>query len=777
VKILSNRIARKIFISGIVQGVGFRPFIYRLAKKFKLKGYVRNLGGSEVEVLIEGPKILVEEFIRSINIEKPRAAKIESLVVEEAAPIGANDFVILKSDKKAKLYSMIPPDFGVCEYCLSEVLDPNSRHYRYPFNSCAWCGPRFSIIEKLPYDRENTSMRDFPLCEDCMREYTDPTNIRRFHIQGISCPKCGPKVWLATTDGEKIEVDDPITEAAKLVDEGYIIAVKGLGGFHIAALATDDDVVLKLRKRKRRRYKPFALMALDIEVAQQIVEIDSKAREILESPEKPIVLLPEKDDSSVSKYVAPGLDKQGVMLPYTPLHYLLLKDTRDRFLIMTSGNKKGKPMCTDEQCAITRLSGIVDFFLFHNRRIINRVDDSVVRFTDGELTFLRRSRGYAPVWIRLPFKLNKKIIAFGAELQNAGAVGFDDKVVLTQFIGDTDEIENLDYLNRALKFFSSVYEIDPSEAILVADKHPRYASRLLAEKWAHQYKSKLVHIQHHYAHIVSVLAEKKFPLDSKVIGIAIDGLGYGDDGQIWGGEIFVASYKEYIRVGHLEYHYMPGGDLAVIYPIRMVISILSKFMEEEEIIQFLKKRNLIKGLRKGVPELKIVFKQLATAPRTSSLGRVLDAASHLLNICYERTYEGEPAIKLEAAAKNGRLISELLEIPIKTNNGKIIIQTSKLFENLVNNLHNSKNDLAYTIQLGLGLALGRVASDVATRYGIDHIVVSGGAAVNSYIVKGIKTMAKEKELTVLLPNKVPAGDGGIALGQVAIAGAKLLENS
>ena len=445
--------AKRILISGIVQGVGFRPFVYRLASKFNLNGYVRNLGGSEVEIYVEGTLNFIEAFILALKKEKPPSAKIDSIIIEDTLPIGVNEFKILRSGTVSKLYSMIPPDFGICEHCLSEILDPESRYYQYPFNSCAWCGPRFSIIERIPYDRENTSMNDFPLCEDCMREYTDPNNIRRFHIQGISCPKCGPRVWLTSKNGEAIETNDPIKEVAKLLDEGYIVAVKGLGGFHIASLASDDEVVMKLRKRKRRRYKPFALMALNIEVTRKIVEVDEKSKEILLSPERPIILLPEREDSPVSKHVAPGLDKQGVMLPYTGLHYLLLMNTRDKFLIMTSGNKRGKPMCTDEDCAFKRLSEIADFFLLHNRRIINRVDDSVIRFTDGELTLIRRGRGYAPLWIKIPFKLKKKIVAFGAELQNAGAVAFDDKVVLTQFIGDTDEVENLSYLEKTLRFF------------------------------------------------------------------------------------------------------------------------------------------------------------------------------------------------------------------------------------------------------------------------------------------------------------------------------------
>jgi len=769
---LENLEAVKIYISGIVQGVGFRPFIYRLAVKHGLKGYVRNLGGSEVEVHVEGFKEDIDAFLNAVPKEKPPPAKIEEIRIKKSLFMGYKEFEIQSSGKKAKFYSMIPPDFGICEHCITEILDPNSRHYRYPFNSCAWCGPRFSIIEKLPYDRENTSMRDFPLCEYCESEYNDPDNIRRFHIQGISCPICGPKIWLETVDGEKLDIKDPLKEAAKLIDEGYILAIKGLGGFHIASLATIDDVVLELRRRKKRRNKPFALMTLDIETASRLVELNRKAINLLNSPEKPIVLLDEREDSPVSRFVAPGLDKQGVMLPYTGIHYLLLMETRDRFLIMTSGNRKGKPMCTDIKCAKARLSDIVDFFVFHNRRIINRVDDSVLRFTNGQVTFLRRSRGYAPAWIHLPFKLRRPVIAFGAELQNVGAVGFDDKVILTQYIGDTDEIENLNYLNRALKFFVDVYGIDINEAILVTDKHPNYSSRILAERWSAENGSELLRVQHHVAHIVSVMAEKKLKIGSEVVGIAIDGLGYGDDSNIWGGEIFVMSYNHYERIGHLEYHEMPGGDLSVIYPLRMLISILSKKMNFRSIIRLINEHKIGDKRTRKYPE--VVLRQLEKAKKTSSLGRVLDSISCLLGICCERTYEGEPAIKLEAAAKNGVLINEFLEIPIKRINGKKVIITSELIMEIIDNINKRKRDLAYTAQIALGRALGRVAREYAERRGLEHVVVSGGAAVNNYIIKGIKEIIENDNLKLLLPNKVPAGDGGLALGQVAIAGAKYL---
>ena len=349
-------------VSGIVQGVGFRPFVFRIARKAGVHGYVRNMGGSEVEIRLEGEENSIAEFLKLLLLEKPPPAKIEEFTLSEDYPTWIGEFRILPSQKGAQLYSMIPPDIAVCEDCLREVYDPKDRHYRYAFNSCAWCGPRFSMIESIPYDRPNTAMRDFPLCDECREEYENPEDIRRFHAQGISCPACGPRLWLEDSSGRRVDTGDPISEAARLIDSGAVVAIKGVGGYHIACLATDDAVVEGLRKRKRRPEKPFALMALDLETARKHVEVDDVAESLLTSPERPIVLLPKRAGSPISDLVAPGLDTIGVMLPYTPLHHMLLSRTEDRILIMTSGNPVGKPMCTSEDSARRRLSGIVDYF-------------------------------------------------------------------------------------------------------------------------------------------------------------------------------------------------------------------------------------------------------------------------------------------------------------------------------------------------------------------------------------------------------------------------------
>lgn len=755
-------------VSGIVQGVGFRPFVFRIARKAGVHGYVRNMGGSEVEIRLEGEESSIAEFLKLLLLEKPPPAKIEELTLSEDYPTGIGEFRILPSQKGAQLYSMIPPDIAVCEDCLREVYDPEDRHYRYAFNSCAWCGPRFSMIESIPYDRPNTAMRDFPLCDECREEYENPEDVRRFHAQGISCPACGPRLWLEDSSGRRLDTGDPISEAARLIDSGAVVAIKGVGGYHIACLATDDSVVEELRRRKRRPEKPFALMALDLETAREHVEVDEVAESLLTSPERPIVLLPKRAGSPISDLVAPGLDTLGVMLPYTPLHHMLLSETRDRILIMTSGNEHNKPMCTSEEDARQRLSLFVDYFLHHNRRIVNRVDDSVVRFTAGRVTMLRRGRGYAPVWVRLPAQLERPVIAFGAELQTAGAVAFSNKAVLTQFIGDTDEFENLDYMDRALRFFCETYDIDPSEAILVADMHPAYGTRRLAEAWAREHDAEVRLMQHHHAHVASVMVEVRVPPGSRVVGVAVDGLGYGDDGQLWGGEVLIASYGGYERFGHLAPQPMPGGDLAARYPVRMLIGILSTFMSDSEIIELLRERSLLPGLPRGEVEAEVAISQARDpqTPKISSVGRTLDAISAFLGLCFERTYEGEPAMKLEAAARGGRPVDGL-EAPLS---GRGVVDTSRLLESLIERIDSfGVADLAFSTIRAIGLALGELAAKAASSLEANFVAVSGGAAVNSILIEGMEDALAQAGLELKLNSKVPPGDGGIALGQVAFA--------
>ena len=737
--------------------MGFRPFVFRQAARLGLAGYVRNMGGSEVEIWVEGDAAAVEKFLTTLRAEKPPPLELEMLSVAWAQPRGFTRFEIRDSGEQVVERSQIPPDIGVCEDCLREVLDPGSRWYRYPFNSCAWCGPRFSMMRGVPYDRQNTAMNEFPLCDDCLREYRDPGDARRFHAQGISCPRCGPRLSLLDSDGREVPCDDPLQEAARLIEGGSIVAVKGVGGFHLAALASDDEVIAELRRRKQRPQKPLAVMALDADVVEKIARPTEAHLRLLASPARPIVLVPKREGSPLSELVAPGLSEVGVMLPYTPLHYLLLSETSDRFLVMTSGNRKGLPICKGPE-ALIQLRGIADYYLVHNREIVNRVDDSVVRLTDGEPQVIRRSRGYAPRWVRLPFRLGAEAVALGAHLDNAGAVAFEDKVVLTQYVGDVDNLENAEFLLSSIEFLSKCYRLKPQ--LVASDKHPGYVTTQLARRLAESAGIPHVLIQHHHAHVASAMATHGVPHDGEVVGVAMDGIGYGDDGRLWGGEVMIATYTGYRRLGHLEYLPLPGGDRATLYPARILAGVLSRELGPEGAVRTLASLGLINAFPGGLQEAEAAAQGAARAPLSSSVGRFLDAVSALLGVCWARTYEGEPAQKLEAAARGGGL-GDGLAFDVE---GGVIITSDFLLQLAEARGRHSVRDLAYTTLFRLGEALGAVVLEAAGDLKLPA-VASGGAAVNDYIVKGLKRALG----AILLPKGVPAGDGGIALGQAVIA--------
>lgn len=763
--------AVRLWVSGVVQGVGFRPFVYRIARETGVSGYVRNVGGSGVEIIVEGEAEKVDEFIHLLQTRKPEKARIDKFSATSIEPRGYTCFEIMESDVSASFRSIIPPDFAICGDCLNEILS-DTRWRNYPFNSCANCGPRYSMLYRVPYDRENTSMRDFPMCNDCLRDYSDPDNVRRFHAQGISCPACGPSVYLVDCKGGfQVGGLEAVIEAAKLIDDGCIVAVKGLGGYHIAASAVDDDVVALLRRRKNRPTKPFAIMCLNADVASLLVELTSPTLELLESPMRPILLLPMRGDVPVSPLVAPNLKKLGVFLPYTGLHYLLLSFTKQRYTIMTSGNIYNEPMCTRDDEALEKLADIVDFFLMHNREIVNRVDDSVVRFTDQKPTMLRRGRGYAPQWIQIPFKTEREVVAFGAMLQTAGAVAFDDKIVLTQFIGDVDGYTSFTDLEKYLNTLVTSYGITLESAVNVCDLHPLYPSTLLAEEWSRRFGSELLRVQHHWAHTAAVMAEHGV-VDEEVVGISVDGVGYGVDGTAWGGEVVLADYSSFKRVGCLKPQKMPGGDRAVEYPARMLAGILSEKLTVEELRMVFRELGLVeKGFRRGWEEFELVLRNIEnTVARTSSTGRVLDAVSAMLGFCTHRSYEGEPAIVLE---DNSKPTEEKIR-PRITNGDIHVVDSTDIVLQALELVRNGadRREVGYMVQYAVGFGLGRIAG-IYSR-GRRYVVLSGGASVNTYLVEGVKDALQDTGLTILLPSQAPAGDGGIALGQAAIAAYRTL---
>ncbi|MEM4731739.1 MAG: carbamoyltransferase HypF [Desulfurococcaceae archaeon] len=747
------RRAKKIFFVGVVQGVGMRPFLKITADKLGVFGYVRNLGGGEVELHIEGEGEAVEKFIEEFLQNRPEVMYVEELKIMDTDPRGFDSFVIMESAASTTAISIVPPDFAVCENCLREVLEGDHRRRGYVFNSCSYCGPRFSVLYALPYDRENTSWRDYPMCVECRREYESPAvgGLRRYFYQGQSCKHCGPSLYLLNKNGDVIKVDDPVAEAAKLIEEGHIVAIKGVGGYHLAALATDDDVVATLRIRKKRPTQPFAIMALGVEIASRLVELTPRAVAILKSPQRPIVLLPKVEDSPVSPLVSPNLDKEGVFLPYSPLHFLLLSKTRDKFLIMTSCNTHGSPMCRDLDCVLKL--GVADYVLDHTLKIVHRVDDSVVRFTNGEVVFLRRSRGYVPLWVKIPKRLKRPAVAFGADLQNTGAVAVEDKVVLTQHIGDLDNVETAEELEQELSWLMSTYRV--RDSVYVCDVNPVYFSTKLCRKWAAS-TGDVFYIHHHYAHALTAAAD--WGEENCFISIVIDGVGYGPDGNAWGGEVLSICGEEFKRLAHLTYVPMPGGDAATYYPARMAISYLSRFLREEEVLTALRKTGLLKGLPHGEVEARVVFRQLNNSILTSSVGRFLDAVSALLGLVYYRSYEGEPAIVLESYARGGSDLGWRTEVKGGVVDSVVLFQ--KVYESLETGTR--VRDIAYTVQYALGVALGEAACGVEDKY----VYLSGGAGVNDYIARGILDTLKKCRKDLRLPRRVPLGDGGIALGQI-----------
>ncbi len=770
-----------IYCSGVVQGIGFRPFVYRIAVKHGLTGYVLNLGDAGVEIVVEGLKSNIKRFLKSLNDEKPPLAYYSDLKINWEPYTGEfNEFVVKPSEKKSKVkgVSYIPPDIALCEECKKELFNPLDRRYMYPFIVCSHCGPRFTVIEDLPYDRERTSMRDFPMCEECEKEYTNPLD-RRYHAEPTCCPKCGPHMTLYDKDGEVIDITNPIREAAKLIEEGYILAIKGIGGTHLAVKTTEDEPVIILRKRRRRPQRPFALMSKDISTIERFAVVTEKEKELLLSYRRPIVLLEKKEPFPLSEYLAPKLDTIGVMLPYSGIHEILMYYIKEPALVMTSGNYPGEPMAITNEAAFKQLKNIADYFLLHNRRIVNRNDDSVVKLIENEPIFLRRSRGYVPEPIEVPFLRNDdfNVIGVGPELNVTFTILKGKYAYISQHIGDVENLEMINFLQTAIENFKRITVTKELHAV-VSDYHPMFYTTKFAETLSKELGIPHLKIQHHFAHVVSLLAEHKVNPEEEVIAITADGFGLGDDGNAWGGEILLADYQKYKRVAHLAYVPMPGGDLATKYPIRMVAGILSKVLDEEENKEILMK--YADSFRFGEKEIDVVLKQISSSintPLTSSLGRFLDAVSTILGICNLRTYEGEPAIKLEAAGVRGKILDTTLDdVYIKNSPLGLELDTPNFLLNVIELLDNGKikvNDIAATVQYKIGKALGEIAVELAERYGVQKILFTGGVAYNRLITEAIHQVVKKSKMAFLRHIKVPPGDGGISFGQAVYGKIKL----
>jgi len=716
----------KIFIQGIVQGVGFRPYIYRIAKENNLLGSVKNIG-SGVEIIIND-----KNFIQKLT-DLPPLAKITNHTIEEyKTKIQINDFKILKSTI-SQGETTLPADIFMCNDCLKELKDKKDRRYDYYFITCTNCGPRFSMIQDYPYDRPLTSMNEFKMCTKCKKEYTHPLD-RRYHAQTIACKDCGPKLLLLKNkqniSGKSDK--DTIKKAIDIIKSGEAVSIKGIGGFHICSLSNKTSVQ-KVRKMLNRPNKPFAVMTKDTDMAKKFAYISNKEEQLLTSPQRPILVLKKKKD--IYKDIS-ELDSIGVMLPYTALHYLMF-DFINKPLLMTSCNIPGEPVSTTEK--------IGKYFLTHERKIVNRCDDTVLKIIQNQTFYLRRSRGYAPIPVKLPIKC-KDTIAVGAELNNMICTAKKNKCYLSQYIGNTSKYETFNFLKETINQFIKLTRLKPK--IIACDLHPQYNSTIYAKQIAEKYNAKLIQVQHHKAHIASVAAEHNL---TDYIGIATDGLGYGDDGKIWGGEIFkVNKGNKFTRIGHLEDQPQIGGDTATIYPKKMLFGILSKILDEKQLIKY----NLFNE-KESILYLKMLENK-TNVPLTSSAGRILDATSALLGICDKRTYDGRPAMILESIATKALDFEPI----IKKQNGKKILMTTPLFEYLINNLDKDKGQLAATSQMYIAKGLLEIAKQENKN---SPIVSSGGVAYNKMISEYMI------QNNVIFNKEIPCGDGGICYGQAYLA--------
>jgi len=760
-------VARRLEASGIVQGVGFRPFVYQLAKKYDLKGDVANTS-SGVTIYIEGALSNIESFSQDLAQKNPPLSCITKISVYPEAVKDIKRFTIAKSKNSIGKSALISPDVSVCDDCLRELFDPADRRYLYPFINCTNCGPRYTIINDVPYDRPKTSMKHFKMCKRCQAEYDDPEN-RRFHAQPNACALCGPHVALYDNGRRKVETERPIEKTAALLKQGFILAIKGLGGYHLAADAENSAAVTFLRKRKHREEKPLAVMSVNLKCIRRYADIKPEEQALLTSIQRPIVLLKKKQPGSpdfkpLADEVAPGNRYFGAMLPYTPLHYLLLNQglTGQDFaaLVMTSGNMSEEPIAIDNDDAFKRLSGIADYFLVHNRDIYLRSDDSIIRRSAGAVRFIRRSRGYIPA----PVFLRKKvmpILACGAELKNTICLTKEDRVFLSQHIGDLENLATYEFFQMTIRHMKRILDIRPE--IIACDLHPDYMSTRYAME---QDRVEKVQVQHHHAHIVSCMAENR--LDGDVIGLSFDGTGYGTDGAIWGGEILVADEEKFTRKAHIYYVPMPGGAVAIKEPWRMAVSYLYDTFGEEffnfnlEPIKKIdkKKLNII---------VEMILKKV-NSPLTSSLGRFFDSVASIVGIRNHVHFEGQAAMELEMAADEKSRESYDYEW-VSGDVYKVLPQP--IIRGVVKDIKDGVNisEISSKFHFTLVRLYSDLCETIRKETELKRVVLSGGVFQNSLLLTGLAQALEERGFKVFTHKLVPANDGGISLGQAVVAAA------
>jgi hydrogenase maturation protein HypF len=767
---------RGVKVRGVVQGVGYRPFVYRLALEEGLAGFIGN-DTDGVTIEIEGPEERLEAFLDRLQTEAPPLSRIDSVTVRELAVVGDSGFRIVASEVLGRVSTGIPADAATCPDCLRELLDPRDRRYRYPFLNCTNCGPRFTITRRIPYDRPQTSMAKFTMCPECQREYDDPLN-RRFHAQPNACWVCGPRVWLAQTDGsDSASGDEAVEQTIQLLTAGKIVAIKGIGGFHLSVDANNQAAVMRLRERKRRYGKPLAVMVRDLEAARLVCVLTAEEEALLLTPARPIVLARRREDCGIADAVAPGIPWLGVYLPYAPLQHLLFADARVRALVMTSANLTEEPIAIDNEEARARLGGIADAFLMHDREILQRCDDSVAAVVDGAPQLIRRARGFVPMGVALPFD-TPPLLAVGGHLKNVFALARGRFAYQSQHLGDLENLTGLEFFKESLDHLMRTFEIEPRT--VVHDLHPGYLSTQWAKEWAQERSLPLIAVQHHHAHVAGCMAEHG--LAGKVIGLALDGTGYGSDGKIWGGEVLIASLAGFERFAHLEYVPMPGGEAAIKEPWRMALGHLSAAgfdVGSAETLAFAgatenEARVLARMMERGV-----------NAPLTSSLGRLFDAVAAVVLRRRVVDYEAQAAIELEGIALDEPC--ELVEpddVPgyaMELIGGDwdvrepVRMSVAPLWRELVNDLRNdvSKEQIAERFHVGVAEGFVRAVVLARAATGIAQVALSGGCMHNRRLARLLRSGLETEGFEVYQHRNVSPGDGGLSYGQIAVAAATL----
>jgi hydrogenase maturation protein HypF len=747
-----------IHINGVVQGVGFRPFVYNLAVQLELTGWVRNTSAG-VDIEVDGPRERLQNFVEMLREKAPPLARIDEILVEERTPDGFSEFEIIHSEPIEGAFQPISPDVSLCEDCLREMMDPEDRRYRYPFINCTNCGPRFTIIDDIPYDRPYTTMASFELCEACATEYHDPLD-RRFHAQPVACPDCGPHIWLEVDGRRTAEREEALQKARSLLKQGKVLAVKGLGGFHLACDATHPDAVRTLRGRKLRVDKPFAVMMPDLETVAAHCRLNEAEREQLESIARPIVILPRRPESRVVEEVSPGQGTLGVMLPYTPLHVLLLEKAQGYpdALVMTSGNMSEEPIAADNAEARMRLEPLADGFLMHNRDIRTRCDDSVVRVVRGEVYPLRRSRGYSPFPVHLSWD-GPAVLAVGGELKNAFCLTRGRYAFLSQHIGDMENYETLRAFEQSVTHFERLFRVAPD--VLAYDLHPDYMATRYAQDQRERREVPAIGVQHHHAHIAACMTEHALSSDQRRIGVAFDGTGYGEDGAVWGGEFLWADYEAYDRPYHLRYVPLPGGDAAVKQPWRLALAWLMEVgMPWDPALPPVQAsddeaRRTLRGM----------LEQQINTPLTSSIGRLFDAVAALIGLRQVVNYEAQAAMELEAIVdpdeKSG------YEFDIKEN----VLDPAPVIHAIVGDIRADAQPVRVAAKFhnGLANAVLKVCQNMSEAYGSSEVILSGGVWQNMVLLNRSWDLLERAGFDVYVHRLVPANDGGLSLGQAAVA--------